>query len=289
MDTRLLHTFTTLARTGSFTATAAELHLAQSTVTVHIRTLERELATPLFDRLPTGTVLTDPGRRLLERAEDVLDAVARLRADPDVIAGRVTVGAPESLCSTRLPQVIGALRARHPEVEVQLSARGTAACVEGLLAGRLDLALLFEAEVSDVAAEPVGHEPLALLGAPGHPLAGHPRPITWEELAAESFFLLEQGCSYSDDLERRLRSVPGSRPRLTRFGSVDATRACVAAGLGLTLLPLATVREQLRHGHLVRLAGPPLPDVPVQLARHPRRWTSPAADAFAGLLRAAAP
>ncbi|AKG43588.1 transcriptional regulator, LysR family [Streptomyces xiamenensis] len=88
MDTRLLHTFTTLARTGSFTATAAELHLAQSTVTVHIRTLEREPATPLFDRLPAGTVLTDPGRRLLERAGDVLDAVARLRA------GRSVAGPP---------------------------------------------------------------------------------------------------------------------------------------------------------------------------------------------------
>jgi DNA-binding transcriptional LysR family regulator len=79
VDTRLLNTFTTLARTGSFTTTAAELHLAQSTVTVHIRTLERELGTRLFDRLPTGTLLTEYGRGLLERAEDVLDAVARLK------------------------------------------------------------------------------------------------------------------------------------------------------------------------------------------------------------------
>lgn len=61
MDTRLLRTFTTLARTGGFTAAAAELHLAQSTVTVHIRTLERELGTRLFDRLPTGTLLTESG------------------------------------------------------------------------------------------------------------------------------------------------------------------------------------------------------------------------------------
>ena len=56
MDTRLLRTFAALARTGNFTATAAELHLAQSTVTVHVRTLEKDLGTRLFDRLPH-----DPG------------------------------------------------------------------------------------------------------------------------------------------------------------------------------------------------------------------------------------
>ncbi|MGO4750338.1 LysR family transcriptional regulator, partial [Streptomyces sp. 2MCAF27] len=66
MDTRLLRTFVSLARTGSFTAAATELHLAQSTVTVQIRSLERELGTRLFDRLPAGTTPTPSGRRLLE-------------------------------------------------------------------------------------------------------------------------------------------------------------------------------------------------------------------------------
>ncbi|MEH6378580.1 LysR family transcriptional regulator, partial [Streptomyces sp. KLMMK] len=61
MDTRLLHTFLTLARTGSFTAAAAELHLAQSTVTVQIRALEKELGTRLFDRLPRGASITATG------------------------------------------------------------------------------------------------------------------------------------------------------------------------------------------------------------------------------------
>ncbi|KND43954.1 MULTISPECIES: LysR family transcriptional regulator [Streptomyces] len=291
MDTRLLLTFTTLARTGGFTATAAELHLAQSTVTVHIRTLERELGTRLFDRLPTGTVLTDAGRRLLEGAEGILDAVARLRAagreGDGVVRGRVRVGTPESLCATRLPGVIAALRARHPEVDVDLHAAGTAECVEGLRAGRLDLALLLasEADFPEVTAEPVAHEPLALVCAPHHPLAARTRPATWARLAKESFFLLEQGCSYSDALERRLLAVPGSGagsgPRLTRFGSADAARSCAAAGLGLTLLPLTTVEDYLGQGRLTRVRGPVFADVPVRLARHRRRWTAPATEAFA--------
>ncbi|MGX1274266.1 LysR family transcriptional regulator [Streptomyces phaeoluteigriseus] len=285
MDTRLLHTFTTLARTGSFTAAAAELHLAQSTVTVHIRALERELDARLFDRLPTGALLTETGRRLLERAEDVLAAVARLRAEGEGAAGsggRVVVGTPESLCTTRLPGVVAALRTSHPEVDVQLHAGGTAQCVEGLRSGRLDVALLLEAETDfpEVTTEEIAREPIAFVCAPDHPLAGRADAPTWAELAAESVFLLEQGCSYSDELERRLLAVPDARPRLTRFGSVDAARSCVTAGLGLTLLPLTTVRDHLRDGRLVRLDGPPFADVPVRLARHRRRWTSPATRTF---------
>ncbi|MEW2569152.1 LysR family transcriptional regulator [Streptomyces sp. NPDC047070] len=283
MDTRLLHTFTALARTGSFTAAAAELHLAQSTVTVHIRTLERELGTRLFDRLPAGTLLTEYGRMMLERAEDVLDAVARLKADGEgEVRGPVAVGAPESLCSTRVPGVIAALRTSHPEMDVRLYAAGTAECVEGLRSGRLDLALLLEedADFGDVTTEPITREPLALVCAPGHPLAARTHAVTWTELAAENFFLLEQGCSYSDELERRLLAVPGSRPRPTRFGSVDAARSCVAAGLGLTLLPLTTVEEHVRQGRLVQVPGPRFADVPVRLARHRRRWTGPGAQAF---------
>ncbi|MDX2938706.1 LysR family transcriptional regulator [Streptomyces ipomoeae] len=292
MDTRLLHTFTALARTGSFTATAAELHLAQSTVTVHIRTLERELGTRLVDRLPTGTVLTESGRRVLEGAEEVLDAVARLLAGggegdgggAGVVRGRVRVGTPESLCATRLPGVVAALRTDHPEVDVELYAAGTAECVEGLRAGRLDLALLLEGAAElpfpDVVAEPVTSEALVLVCAPQHPLAARKRALTWAQLAGESFFLLEEGCCYSDELERRLLAVPDATPRLTRFGSVDAARSCVAAGLGLTLLPLTTVAEQLREGRLARVRGPRFSDVPVRLARHRRRWTGPAAEAF---------
>ncbi len=287
MDTRLLRTFTTVAGTASFTTAAAELHLAQSTVTAQVQALEKELGTRLFDRLPRGVAITEVGRRLLAEAEGVLDAESRLRAaaaadGPPV--GRVVIGAGETLCSARLPGVIAALRELHPDLEVDLSPVGTAEAAEGLRTGRLDIALMLEEEVSpsdfpDIDTEPLAHEPLVLLCAPGHPFAHRTDPVTWEELAQEAFFLHEQGCSYSDRLARRLLSTPGVRPRLTRFGSIEAARSCVAAGLGLTLLPRATVEHALREGRLAEVTGPPIPDVPVQLARHRRRWTSPAARA----------
>ncbi|MEU7135021.1 LysR family transcriptional regulator [Streptomyces sp. NPDC046261] len=285
MDTRLLRTFTTVAGTGSFTTAATRLHLAQSTVTAQVQALEKELGTRLFDRLPRGVAVTEVGRRLLVEADSMLDAESRLRAaaaadGPPV--GRVVIGAGETLCSARLPGVIAALRGRHPDLEVDLSPVGTAEAAEGLRTGRIDIALMLEEDVPypDIATEHLADEPLVLLCAPEHPFA-HRRadPVAWEELAQEAFFLHEQGCSYSDRLARHLLSTPGVRPRLTRFGSIEAARSCVAAGLGLTLLPRATVEHALREGRLAVVPGPPIPDVPVQLARHRRRWTSPAAQA----------
>lgn len=281
VDTRLLRTFITLARTESFTTAADELHMAQSTVSAQIKVLEGELHARLFDRLPAGTRLTDTGRRLLDEAAGVLDAEARLRAvatEDGPPTGRVVLAAGETLCSARLPQVVVALRRMHPGIDIELHPSGTEDAVAGVRSAQIDLALLLEehAEYADLQLTCIGREQLVLVCAPTHPLSGRDHPVGWEELARESFFLHEQGCSYSDRLARELTAVPGAQPRLTRFGSIEAARSCVAAGLGLTVLPRATVAPMLADGSLRLVPGPTLPDVPVQLARHRRRWESSA-------------
>lgn len=291
MDTRLLRTFTTLARIGGFTATAAELSLAQSTVTVHIRALERELGVRLVDRLPSGARLTDAGGRLLVEAEAMLEAEARLRATAlaergsgEATTGRVVLGAGESLCASRVPPAVAALRREHPGIDLQLHPASTAGALEGLRAGRLDLALLLEHEVNepDLTTRRISREPLAYVVAPDHPLAG--RAPSWRELADHDVFVHEEGCSYSDELVRSLTALPEARPRLTRLGSIAAARALVEAGLGLTLLPRATVADGLRNGTLAEVDGPRFPPVPVRLARHTRRWVSPATHTVATVL-----
>ncbi|MEW2314273.1 LysR family transcriptional regulator [Streptomyces bauhiniae] len=282
METRLLQTFATLARTGSFTAAATELRLAQSTVTVQIKALEKALGTRLFDRLARGALLTEDGRRLLGAAEEVLEAESRLfaaAAEEGPVTGTVVVGAGETLCSAHLPVIVAALRELHPEVEVQLEPRGTSAALTGLRSGQLDLALLLEERVdhADINARHIAAQPLDLLCAPGHRLAD--RTATWEELAKEDFFLHEQGCSYSDWLADQLQAVPGAHPRMTRFGSIEAARSCVTAGLGLTVLPHANASRALAEGRLTLVTGPPLPDVPIHLAHHRRRQPTRAARA----------
>ncbi|WP_370943266.1 LysR family transcriptional regulator [Amycolatopsis sp. cg5] len=271
MDTRLISTFTTLARTGSFTAAAAELHLAQSTVTAHIQSLERELRVRLVDRLPSGAALTEAGRRTLERAQLLLDAEAALRAEAAAdgpIEGEVTVGATESLCAYLLPGAIAALHASHPAVDVRLTPSGTAGTVERLRDGRLSVGLILEPALRapDLVIEKAGSLEVAFACAPDHELTG--RKAGWAELAGHRWFLLEEGCTYSDDVARELAA--GANPQITRLGSVEAVRACVAAGLGLTLLPTFALADR----GLATFHAPKIRQNSIFLARHARRSPS---------------
>ncbi|MEV0965908.1 LysR family transcriptional regulator [Streptomyces sp. NPDC049910] len=292
MDTRLLRTFATVARTGNLTAAAERLHLVQSTVTAQVQALEKDLGLRLFDRLPRGVVLTGAGREVLAQAEAVLEAESRLRSVAasaggagGQVTGRVVLSAGETLVSARLPGVITALRRSHPGIEVDLHTMGTATAVAALRTGELDLALLLEdeADFRDIECTPLAHEPLVLVCSPEHPVArgATDSPARWAELARQDYFLHEQGCSYSDHfIGRLLTAAEGTQPRITRFGSLEAARSCVAAGLGLSLLARANVADALAAGRLTQVPGPRFPDVTVQLARHQRRWLSPAAAAL---------
>ena len=284
MDTRLLRTFATVAKTENLTAAAERLYLVQSTVTAQVQALEKELDLRLFDRLPRGVVLTGPGREVLAQAEAVLEAESRLMAVAvsagavgGQVTGRVTLSAGETLVSARLPGVIAALRRSHPAVEVDLRTMGTADAVAALRTGELDLALLLEDEAAfrDIECTPLAREPLVLVCSPAHPAAAR-NATDWAQLAREDYFLHEQGCSYSDRfIEQLLAAAKGTSPRITRFGSLEAARACVTAGLGLSLLARANVTDALAAGRLAEVPGPQFPDVTVQLARHRRRWLSP--------------
>jgi DNA-binding transcriptional LysR family regulator len=262
MDTRLLRTLLALARTGSFTATAAELHLVQSTVTAHVKALERHLGARLFDRLPTGAKPTEAGERALAAAQDVLAAEQRLldtaRGVPEV-AGDVRLGAPESVCAYRLPTIIADLAERWPGVTVHLTPVGTRQALDAVHDGTVDLALVLEDDppVTALTATPVGTERIDLVAAPGHPDTGR-------------YFLLEEGCSYTD---RFARALPDVHP--TRFGSIEAARSCVVAGLGLSVLPRISVADQLAAGALRSVAE--LPASTLFLVVDPRRTAGAAA------------
>lgn len=284
METELLRTFTAVVRSGSFTAAARELGYVQSTVTGHLQVLERCLGTRLLDRLSTGAIPTEAGNRLLPFAEQLLELEARMAAEVPSgdgrPTGRVRLVAPESLCAYRLPALLPELRAAAPAVRLGLAPAGTAAALTAVRTGAAEAALLLEPELAaaDLRLEPLGVEELALLGAatfdPSRDTDG--QTLTWAQLANQDTLLLEDGCSYSDDVARRLLAAGQPDSCRTRFGSIEAVKRCVAAGLGWTVLPAATVASEVSTGALTVLRGPLPPAPTVHLATHRNRTPSTA-------------
>lgn len=296
METDLLRSFTAVVRTGSFTAAARELGYVQSTVTGHLQALERRLGTRLLDRLPSGAVPTCAGARLLPYAEQLLDLETRIATDvpskDDRPVGRVRLVAPESLCAYRLPDLLARVRATAPDVRLAVAPAGTAPALAAVRAGAAEGALVLQPTLTaaDLHLEELGAEELTLLAAP-HAAdlykAGHSRQeLDWTQLAQQDVLLLEDGCSYSDDVARNLLAAGQPDSRRTRFGSVEAVKRCTAAGLGWTVLPSVTATAELRAGALTALPGPLPSQSVVHLVTHPDRTTSTATRLVLGHLRA---
>jgi DNA-binding transcriptional LysR family regulator len=282
MDTRLLRSFLAVARSGSFTSAAGELGYTQSTVTSHVQKLEQQLRSRLLDRLPGGVVTTDAGARLVAPAEEVLDAEDRLRAavstGDERPSGTVRVMAPETLCTYWLPQVIRAVIGEEPEVRIRLAPGSFADSVDGVRRGAIDVAVVMEPRTppTDMTLTPLGRQALVFLDRTD-PAAGIGRATTWAELAQRDVLLIEEGCGFSDHVTEQLDRTGCAVGRRSRFGSVEAVKRCVGAGLGWTVLPTIAVGSEIETGALTVLDGPGLVDCDVQAVTHPRRYQSSAA------------
>lgn len=292
MELRDLRTFAAVARLLSFHRAAAELNAAQSTVSARIAALETELGLRLFERLGRRVALTDAGERLVQYAAKLIDVEDEARAwvtGESRLRGLLTVRVPESLCAYRLPPVIAAFRRRHPEVALHLTACTLNGLEKDLRQGITDLAFVMADSVrgGDLNVEALGMEPLVLVAAPHHPLATRDR-VTARDLHGVTLVLSTADCAYRTVIEEAL-AAEGVHPAAgLEFSSAAALRGCVASGVGVTLLPEAAVRDELRAGTLRALAWTDQPfETAVLMVRHRGKWVSPYMDTFMELCRAA--
>ncbi|MER5961906.1 LysR family transcriptional regulator [Streptomyces sp. NPDC002057] len=254
MELRLLATFEKVATVLSFTRAAAELGYAQSSVTGQIKSLESSLGVELFERLGSRIRLTGAGERLLpyarrmgELAEEARGAVTEA-AEP---SGPISVGTMESLTSYRLPPLLEYFHHRYPGVRLTLRPTLGDETRQALRQGTYDVGFLMEpdTEHEGLESEVLAPEPLVLVAAPDHPLAGR-TALSTEDLAASRLLGTEPGCPYRDLFEEELREWA---PPFMEFGTIEATKRGVAAGLGVALLPRVAVAAELSARTLVPL------------------------------------
>ncbi|MCB0154117.1 MAG: LysR family transcriptional regulator, partial [Anaerolineae bacterium] len=257
MELRQLTTFRMIAQTASFSRTASALSYAQSTVSAQIQALEEELGVSLFDRLGKTVVLTEAGQTLLGYAEKILNLVDEAQlavSSGEELSGSLTISAAETLCAYRLPAVIREFRARYPQVEVTLRMNHGDALEQELREGMLDVAFIMAEpfQATNLLVRPLIPEPLLVLAPPNHPLATQPT-VTFSDLQNESLILTENTCLYRRMFLRALRTAGVQPTTIMEFHSVEAIKQSVMVGLGLALLPLEAVKNEIAQGKLVPL------------------------------------
>lgn len=280
MDVRNIQTFIRVAELSSFTQVAREMNYVQSTVTMQIQQLERELGYPLFDRIGKKVSLTALGTEFLAYAYEVMHLLQRaqgLGEENAALHGTLRVGVLESLLYGPLLPLLPRFRAAYPNVDLQLKMGQTTELLRELKENKLDMVYL-SAELNtdpDLRCCYRRLEERVFIGAPAHPVAGK-RKVAMEELFGYDFLVTERGgICYG-----RLRELAAQRGVLLRDAvEVDSTAVItelVAKGMGLAFLPAYSVAKPIADGKVVRVDA----DVPPQtyysqILCHKSRWMSP--------------
>ena len=256
MDAADLRVFEAVARLGGMNRSAAELNTVQSNVTTRVRLLEEDLGAKLFRRHSRGVALTPAGERLLPYAVGVADLLAearRVAADDGTPKGLLTVGSLETTAALRLSPVIADYAASFPEVDLVLRTGTTGELVADVLERRLEGAFV---------CGPVRHPELEqeIVFVEELVVATRPGLRSLEALTDGGdvrIVVLRASCSYRQRLEDLLTRRGIVDLRRLEFGTIEALVGCVAAGLGVTLLPRGIVEPAARAGRVALHALPP--------------------------------
>ncbi|MFZ5899557.1 MAG: LysR family transcriptional regulator [Bacillota bacterium] len=285
MDLRQLKTFQVVATTLSFTQAAVALGYVQSSVTAQIQSLERDLGVHLFDRLGKKIKLTDAGERLLRYADQLLALAEEARtavAGGEGVAGSLTISAPETICTYRLPPVLQEYRRRYPHVQVVFKPSPVADLRRLVAEGALDVAFVLETPVGapGLNVRPLVKEEVLVVAPANHHLAGVDE-VRAADLAGETILFTGLGCCYRNLFERALIAGGVYPSTALQFESVEAIKQCVITGMGIAALPAVAVAKELTEGKLasLRWADQPL-SVVTQMVWHKDKWPSPAFQAL---------
>jgi LysR family hydrogen peroxide-inducible transcriptional activator len=199
---------------------------------------------------PAGTDIVARARRVLAEVEQMRE-VARRTADPE--AGSVRLGVFPTLGPYLLPHVVPNLRQRFPRLELLLVEEKTETLLAMLREGRLDaavLALPLHEEWLEI--EPLFEEPFLLAVPAGHALAGR-RNLKLDELSDQHLLLLEDGHCLRDQALAVCALAGAGEKEGFRATSLETLRQMVAAGVGLTFLPLLAVKPPVPTSDAIAL------------------------------------
>lgn len=290
MNLHQLRIFCTVAERGHVTRAAAELLLTQPAVSLQIKSLEKALGLPLFERTGSKLRLTQAGEVLYRAAvtmlhakEEAQRAIAEFRSGT---RGKLIFGAGTTGGMYVLPAVLRAYRALFPDTEIVLHIGTTDQILEKLLQAVLDLGLVGgPIEDRRFATEPIGTDELVLIASPSHPIAEF-RTVTLKELGGMPFILPEPGSRTRQLVEQRLREAGVALRVAMQLPGTEGVKKAVEANLGVGVVSRYAVERECVLGalHIVPVQGWHLTR-PIELVFLKQKYFSPLGERFRDFAR----
>lgn len=260
-EMRRMRYFLAVADRKNFTRAAESLHVSQPSLSIQIAALERELGTPLFDRLGKQVALTQAGELLLDYAQRALGELEQgIRAVQDLKGakrGRLVVGTLSTVNTYLIPPLVCKFKQRFPMVHLHVQAQPSAQIAADVLAHRFDFGIChLPMPAERLNAIPLFDETLSLV-APRRLRLPHTR-MRMRELADLPLILMPADYCLRKMIESECTKA-GVQPRVSvEMTSPEGILEAVKAGAGVTILPELYVRSRLSDGDLtvVKLVDP---------------------------------
>ncbi|HEV7395710.1 MAG TPA: LysR family transcriptional regulator [Pyrinomonadaceae bacterium] len=257
MEIRQLRAFIAIAESGTFTAGAVRVNVTQAAVSMQIRQLEGEVGAKLFIRAPRNVILTEAGEKLLERARHILrDHDAALEEIAELAGakrGRLRIGsASAGVTAEILPRLLKEVRKRYPNADISVTSGTSESLVQQILAAEVDIAFVsLPVEARGIHTEQLNEDQLVAIASPRHPQAKQ-RTVSPYALAGESLILGERGGNTRRLLDEFFAQA-GVKPNVAmELSRQAAIKRMVEEDMGVGVVPLQSVRDDVEKGRLVR-------------------------------------
>jgi DNA-binding transcriptional LysR family regulator len=253
---RQIQVFERVARRASFTRAAEELFLTQPAVSMQIKQLEETIGLPLFERLGKKIYLTTAGeemyrvcRTIIEHLEEAQQLVQELKGTEGGTL-RVSVASTVHYFAIRL---LAEFRRRYPKVHIHLHVTNRESLLRQLELNDADIVLMgLPPDDHDLIAEPFMENPLVVIAPPNHPLRDK-RPVRLPQLKNEIFLMREPGSGTRGSVERFFADKGVPIRSSMEMNTNEAIKQGVEEGLGLGIVSLHTVEQELESGRLTML------------------------------------
>ncbi|WP_375567590.1 LysR family transcriptional regulator [Bacillus pumilus] len=239
MELRHLITFKTIVNKNGFNKAAEHLGYAQSSITTHIKELEKELGRPLFDRLGKRIILTHFGEQYLPYANQIIELYEQSLTIDKEPQGDLTIGISESLTICRIPLILLEFKQKYPKVSLYVKSLENYDVTKSLQSGDIDLALVLENKnwtQEELYIEELVREIMVFISP--HSKGDTLNTALYSDLR----------CSYKSVFDDYIISNELYIKDSIEFQSIEAIKQCVKNGLGVSLVPFFSVKEELKNG-----------------------------------------
>lgn len=236
---RQLEIFEAIARLGSFTRASEELFLTQPTVSMQIKKLTEAVGVPLIEQIGKKIHLTPDGQELAQASREIFGIMDRyvmsVAERQGLKQGQLRLTAITT-ASYFAPRLLGEFARLHPGIDVSLRVTNKEQVLASMADNLDDLYFVGQPpEDIDIVATPIMDNPIIVLAAPDHPLAGA-KNIPLERIAKEPWLMREKGSGTRNAIERMFAGQSlNLHPRL-ELGSNEAIKQAILAGLGISAL-----------------------------------------------------